>query len=431
MANPETHARAQLGRQIEHWVAATARLGDLELFTATDAWAGLENYLNLRLRESLQNSASNLRREILQLRRLWLQADTKPSMEHLQRMIVRVRIYYQRVETLIDFYVDAINTRANPRMAALLMTCDRMAFRSMQALLSPLGKHTPPILTYIGEGYGAAILKAGLRLWDKRTESPAAAIKLARHNLFRPTALIHEAGHQVAHILQWNEELAEALSRELPQTIALTWASWASEVAADTFAFAHTGYAAVAGLHDVVAHSPQAVFRFIDGDPHPISYIRVLLGLEMCRQFYGQGPWDGMKEAWLFHYPQSAADPEVRPLIRESLPALPKVAALCLRKPMVAFGSRPLIHFVDPDRVSPQSLLDMEEKRGKALYLSSHWLEIESLRILALNGYRIAVQPRQTAALVRLQEEWMRRAGSGRLTTDRQPQSSNKKVQAI
>ena len=406
------NGRTQLGRQIEHWAAASARLGDLDLFAATDAWVGLENYLNLRLRESLQGAVSNLQQDVTQLRRLWLQADTKQALKKLQQLIVRVRRQYLRVETLLDFYVDAINTRANPRMAALLTACDRMVFRSMQGILTPLGKQIPPILTYIGEGLGAAILKAGLRLWDRHTESPAASIKLARHNLYRPTALIHEAGHQVAHILGWNQELAEVFSRELPEAVAPTWASWASEVAADTFAFAHTGYAAVAGLHDVVAHNPRSVFQFIEGDPHPISYIRVLLGVEMCRQFYGRGPWDGMEQAWRFHYPLSTADSEVRSLMDGSLRALPKVAAVCLREPLRTFGSRPLIHFVNPGRVSPQSLLAMEEKLGKSLYLSSHWLETESLRILALTGYRIAVAPRRAAALIRQQEEWMQRAGT-------------------
>ncbi|MBK9306035.1 MAG: hypothetical protein IPM58_02845 [Nitrospira sp.] len=385
----------------------------MNLFAATDALAGLENYLNLRLCESLQGSVSNLQGEIGQLRHLWRLADTKQALEKLQQLIVRMRFQYQRVETLLDFYLDAINTRANPQIVALLRACDRMAFHSMRALLSPLNRPTPAVLTYIDKGLGASILKAGLRLWDRRTINPAAAIKLARHNLYRPTALVHEAGHQVAHILGWNGELAETLSRELPEPIAPTWASWASEITADTFAFAHTGYAAVAGLHDVVAESPRSVFRFLDGDPHPISYIRVLLGVEMCRQWYGRGPWDGMEKAWRFRYPLSEAASGVRSLMRESLQALPKVATLCLRKPLRAFGSRSLVHFIDPGRVSPQSLLDMEEKLGKSLYLSSHWRETESLRILALTGYRIAVEPTRAVALVRQQADWMRWAGTG------------------
>ncbi|SFL23188.1 hypothetical protein SAMN05216302_10455 [Nitrosomonas aestuarii] len=411
MTHLEINTYTQLERQIEHWMAAVSRLEDLELFAATDAWAELEDYLSLRLKESLRGSVANLKQEIMLLRRLLMNAGTHQPLEKLAQRTVKVRVRYQKVETLLDFYIDAINTRANPHMASLLTSCDRMVIHSMKNILVALNKQTPPVLTYIGEGLGAAILKAGLRLWDGRTESPVASIKLARHNLYRPTALIHEAGHQVAHILGWNVELAEILSDELPQTIAPTWAGWASEVAADTFAFANTGYAAIAGLHDVVAHTPHSVFRFLDGDPHPISYIRVLLGIEMCRQFYGAGPWDGMEKAWQIRYPLSEADPSTQFLIRESIRVLPRIVSLCLRKQLRAFDQKTLVHFVNPDKVAPQVLLTMEEKHGKNLFNSTYWLENEPLRLLALIGYRIAVEPRQSSLLIRQQEEWMLRAG--------------------
>ena len=113
------------------------------------------------------------------------------------------------------------------------------------------------MLTYVDKGMGASILRAGLRLWDGAPLSPAAAVKVTRQNLLRPTALIHEAGHQVAHIVGWNEELAALLARELtPPEVAAEWSSWASEIAADTFAFVNTGYGAVAALHDVVSGGP-------------------------------------------------------------------------------------------------------------------------------------------------------------------------------
>jgi hypothetical protein len=127
-----------------------------------------------------------------------------------------------------------------------------------------------------------------------------ATIKITRHNLHRPTALIHETGHQVAHIVGWNEELAAALARGLadaPAGVGDAWASWSSEVAADAFAFVHTGYAAVAALHDVVAGEDVPCFDTFPGDPHPVSYVRVLLGVEMCRQFYGDGPWNELARA--------------------------------------------------------------------------------------------------------------------------------------
>jgi hypothetical protein len=51
-------------------------------------------------------------------------------------------------------------------------------------------------------------------------------------------------------------------------------------VLVDAFAFVHAGYASVAALHDVLAGEEGPVFRHIPGHPHPVSFVRVLLGHE-------------------------------------------------------------------------------------------------------------------------------------------------------
>jgi len=116
---------------------------------------------------------------------------------------------------MLDFFGDAINTRTSPRMSALLRACDILAEKSMRMVLEQFGKKTPPVLSYFDKGLGASILKAGLRLWDATTINPCAAIKIVRHNLLRPTSGIHESGHQVAHQLDWNDELAGMLADSL------------------------------------------------------------------------------------------------------------------------------------------------------------------------------------------------------------------------
>ena len=291
----------QIARQISHWTMAASRLGNLEDLASPNAWNSLEKYLGVVLRQNLTRAVDRLQQEATALQTQWHRAKTEQELDRVRQNLLAFRRHYLRAETLLDFYVDALNTRTNPDIAALLKACDLMAHRSMAQVLDRLGKKTPPVLTYIDKGLGASILKAGLRLWDGNTESSVAAIKIVRHNLYRPTALIHEAGHQFAHIVGWNKELADALERELARDsreVANIWSSWASEIAADTFAFAHTGYASVAGLHDVLAGGDRFVFRYVPGDPHPISYIRVLLGIEMCRQFFGNGSWDDLAYAW-------------------------------------------------------------------------------------------------------------------------------------
>lgn len=408
-------ARRQLARQVAHWTMAGAHLADLERFASPDAWNGLERYLGLAIRQNLMAAINRLTERGAALRAALDSARTDADLERARRQLVAFRGRYLRTEATLDFYADAINTRTNPYVAGLLRACDVLAGRSMFALLDQRGKPTPLVLTYVDKGLGASILKAGLRLWDGGTISPVAAIKIVRHNLYHPTAIIHEAGHQVAHIVGWNDELAAALERGLAsesQALAAMWASWATEVAADAFAFVHTGYAAVAGLHDVLAGDDVFVFQYRPGDPHPISYLRVLLGIEMCNQCFGSGPWDDLAWVWTRDYRLENARSGIQELLPRSLPLLPTVAEIALRKPMRAFGGRPLMALIDPERVKPDALFRLEEQVGPALFTSPHWVFTESLRLLALTGLRAATLPDQAVEVLRQQEAWMLRLGA-------------------
>ena len=404
----------QLARQVSHWTMAALRLGDLEDLASASAWHSLERYMGIVLRQNLSASVDRLQRQAAALQAQWSAARTLDDLNRVQQQLWEFRQRYLRTETLLDFYADAINTRTNPGIASILRACDVLARRSMSELLDKLGMTTPPVLTYIDKGLGASILKAGLRLWDGTTESLTAAIKIVRHNLYRPTALIHEAGHQVAHAIGWSEELARVLDREISSVspeVARMWASWASEITADAFAFVHTGYASVAGLHDVLAGGHTVAFRYIPGDPHPISYLRVLLGTQMCRQCFGKGPWDDLAYMWSQSNNLESARPGLRELLQESLPLLPLVAELSLLRPMRAFRGEPLVSLIDPRRVSPEALAQLEAQGGAALYTSHHWVWTEPIRLLALTGYRAATQPDRALEILQQQKDWMLRLG--------------------
>jgi hypothetical protein len=203
--------RMQVARQVAHWTMAVSRMQNLEAFASPSAWSRLERYLGVALRQNLAEAVSRLQEEAAVPRARFDAAPTEDDLERVRSQVVAFRQRYARTETLVDFYSDAVNTRMNPDIAALLRACDVMAVRSMAQMLDPLGKTTSPMLTYVDKGLGASILKAGLRLWEGGTLSAVAAVKITFHSLFRPIALIHETGHQAAHITGWNDELAEAL----------------------------------------------------------------------------------------------------------------------------------------------------------------------------------------------------------------------------
>lgn len=414
MNDAHTAIKTQLASQVAHWTEAAARLQNLDDLASPSAWNSLECYIGLSVRRHLSTVVAQLNREARLLQAKLAAASSVADLSAVRHQLLAFRKRYIRVETTLDFYADAINTRTNPRMAGYLRACDTLVHRSMAQLLDPLGKPTPVGLTYIDKGLGASILKAGLRLWDGTSMNPVAAIKITRHNLHRPTALIHEAGHQVAHIIGWNEELTTKLRDGLsavPDYIAEAWASWASEIAADAFAFVHTGYASVAALHNVLAGEEAMVFRHIPGDPHPIGYVRVLLGVEMCRQFYGAGPWDDLARSWRQMYSLQRAPGGTEALLRASLTLLPHIIEITMRKPMQAFSGRTLVALINPDRVKPQTLLALEQQLGVALYTSMHWVWTEALRLLALTGFHMAIKPERKEGTFVQPEQWMLRLG--------------------
>ncbi|MEL6676407.1 MAG: hypothetical protein AAFR61_29635 [Bacteroidota bacterium] len=415
MTSTLASAYLHLERQVRHWILAGERLSALEDLAAPEAWQSLESYLGLAIRESLNASLAALRQEGKMLER---SLSGQPGQEVLPLLVKatdRYRKQYLRTETVLDFYADAINTRTNPRMASLMRACDYICRQAMTTILDPLGQETPPVLTYIDKGLGASILKAGLRLWDRKTENPAAVIKVVRHNVFRPTSLVHESGHQVAYMLGWNEELRAELRGALQaesEELAEAWASWASEIAADVFGFVHTGYASVASLHDVVSGNHRWVFRYTPGDPHPISYLRVLLGVAFCKRSFGAGPWDQLAKLWMQKHPISQADADLRPLLRESLKVLPKIARLCLEKPLQSFGGKSLISWIPPEQVSPGSLQALQQKIGHDAGRHARYAPQYPLQLLGLSGLNIAITPRKSRNLVLLQESWMKALGN-------------------
>ncbi len=400
----------QVARQIGHWIQATSRLYKLKDLASPLAWEGLGYNLNIALKNSLEEGLNRLQPDVLKLQQHLKAAKSIQQLKSLQQKSDAFKKKYLLTETMLDFYTDAINTRTNEDMATLMRACDRIAYNSMKMILEPLGKKTPLVLVYVAKGYGGSILKARLKLWDGKTVSPVAAIKVVRHNLYRPTSLIHESGHQIAYMLNWNTELADVLYERLKEesiVLAELWSGWSSEIAADTFAFVHTGYAAVAGLCDVVSGSSKFVFRYSPQDPHPISYLRLLLGISMCRLCYGDGPWDSMERVWTQKHPIEDAPLIVQKLIRQSIPLLRKIAHSCLQIPMKAFGNQSISYWIKPNRVAPQHLSELKNQAGHSLFTSHHWVSKEAIRLLAMGGYQIATKPSQVPQLLEQQRKWM------------------------
>jgi hypothetical protein len=409
---PEDAEVRQTAAEVAHWLLAAQGLADLDDAAAPEAWAGLESYLQRGVRDRMAAMVAALVAEARVVQRLTANG-AEPAATRAG--VLRLRRRYLQAETVLDFYGDAINSRSNPALRGILRGLDTLAGDSMAATLGPLGIDAPQALVYVDKGLGASILRAGIRLWDQAHPSPAAAIKLTRHNLSHPTAILHETGHQVAHLTGWTAELADALYGVLaPRSVdvAQLWRSWAGEVAADVHAFAQAGWAPVFALSTVVDGTTAEVFRIRYGDPHPFGWIRVMFNAALCRGWYGAGPWDDVANAWQQRHPMGAADAEAREVARVSVDALADLVDVCTRRPLRAFRGAPLSAVLDPRAVSPNRLRELEKQAGGTLLTSSYLRRRHSLPLFAQLSTRAVLDPANAEAHRTRLRDWLRDVGA-------------------
>jgi hypothetical protein len=400
---------ADLERQVAHWLAASRTFRDAEDFASLAAWQSVEREIGIPLRRQMNATVEELVALGDATAALIARARANPALlDDAKAAVQRFRHRYVQVDTTLDFLGDAVNSRTSPSLCATLSTLDRLAVASMVPVLRCADKPVPGVLVYQDKGTGASILRAGVRLWAPGAIMPVAAIKIVRHNLYRPTSLFHETGHQVAYLTGWTPAVRRAIAGVLADDPPLQamWAAWASEITADVYAFLHTGYASVAALYDVVGDA-RTILAWPIGDPHPIGWLRTALGCAFSKQCFGaDGPWVHLQRAMEACHPLHHADESVQPLLTRSMAAMPRIAAACLSAPVPALRGRPMTDVLDPQRVSPTALAELEHYAGAALWTSSHWRQAEGIRIVALAGLREAEQPDSAPRWIEQARTW-------------------------
>jgi hypothetical protein len=399
-----------LERQVAHWLAAARTFRDAEEFASLQAWKSVERETGAPLRQQLNGVVEEL--VALGEATAALVGEARRDGSRIpaaQEAIQKFRRRYVQVDTTLDFIGDAVNSRTSPLLCAALTNLDRLAYTSIEPVLRKAGKPVPRVLVYQDKGTGASILRAGVRLWAPGAIMPVAAIKIVRHNLYRPTSLFHETGHQVAHLTNWVPALREALGTALAadRELRSMWTAWASEIAADVFAFLHTGYASVAALYDVVGDA-ATILRWPIGDPHPVGWLRTALGCEFSVQCFGRdGPWQSLMRSMAANHPLSRADDTVRGLAERSMAAMPEIARACLGSSVPGLGGAPMTTVLDPSRVSPAALTELEKQGGAGLWSSAHWRRSEGIRMVALAGLREAEDPASASRWIERARSWL------------------------
>jgi hypothetical protein len=327
---------------------AIESLGSPVMAVSEMARQNLTSQQSMAIEKSFLRRATALEAQLAFTRNRFSLANSLESLRLVERDIGYVRDNYFKSEQVFDYYVDLLHTRSENGVGPLLRGCDQIAIESLKRGLGPLGLDIPTVVCYLDRGEGASILRSGIYLWDGET-NPAAIIKVVRSALPLPklTAVLHEIGHQAAHITDWNKELETLLYEAIislggSRGLARLWASWVPEITADFWALHQSNFASVVGLSEVVAGSTKRVFRINLGDPHPMAYLRVMLGLTACKVGLGNGPWEDFARAWQLRYQIQDANTESIRIILETMPLLPEISRTISNTKMNAFSGKSL-----------------------------------------------------------------------------------------
>jgi hypothetical protein len=347
----------------------------------------------LAIERSFQSRTAGLKAHLAELKKEFTNIRNMEGLLLFRSNLQSVRDHYFSTEQVFEYYVDLLHTRSERDMGMLLRGCDQIAYASLQQVLHQLGHEVPTVICYQDRGEGASILKAGIYLWDSNT-NPAAVIKVVRSAIPLPrlTSILHECGHQVAHITNWNQELGELLYNSIlaaggPKYLAHLWESWASEIAADFYSLHQSNIASILGLYEVVAGSALRIARIIPGDPHPAGIIRLMLGISACKIAYGRGPWDDLDKILSILYPISAGGAEASKVITDSIPLLPVICNAISRTKMKAFSGKSLDMLVPWDFSSPTRLRKFLGKDFSNFSVDAKMLVNHP--IVALLGFRL------------------------------------------
>ena len=355
-------------------------------------------YINTKQRMAIESSfqyrTAGLKAHIAELKKKFTNIRNIEELLLFRSNLQSARDHYFSTEQVFEYYVDLLHTRSEQRdMGMLLRGCDQLAYASLYQGLRPLGHEVPPVICYQDRGEGASILKAGIYLWDSHA-NPAAVIKVVRSAIPLPrlTSILHECGHQVAHITNWNQELGELLYNTImttggPRYLGHLWESWSSEIAADFYSLHQSNIASILGLYEVVAGSARRIARIIPGDPHPPGIIRLMLGISALKIVYGRGPWDDFDRVLRILYPISDSRGEASKVISDSIPLLPSICNAISKTKMKAFSGRSLDMLLPWNFSSPARLRTFLNKDFSSFSVDDKMLV--SHPILALLGFRL------------------------------------------
>lgn len=294
--------------------ALLTRLGQVKSFGLTMPMvpaAGISSIAQQAIHEMIGSGVKEMEQKIHSFIQV-MRAATDLSAAEAQKAFALLKLKFNWLLDSLDIFADVLAMRSEHNTGIWLAGMDALAEDSLK--LNEDYYQSPPLITYLDRGHGAAIRKARTRLPGGKS-NPVAVIRVPRERMVSTgiaSSLVHEVGHQGADLLGLVTSLREALmeraSSEPGNKELWNWyARWISEIISDFWSVALIGIGSSTGLINVVSVPSYFVFRLNTDDPHPPPWIRVRLSIAFGAALLPDQQWFRLRKLWDSLYPVELA----------------------------------------------------------------------------------------------------------------------------
>lgn len=266
---------------------------------------------------------------------LWLQKKPGLTAKHAQKQYALVKLQFNWLLDQVDIFADVLSQRSEHHTGIWLAGMDTLAEDTLQ--LKGKFYRSPPLITYLDRGHGAAIRRARTRLPGGKS-NPVAVIRVPRERMISTgiaSSLVHEVGHQGASLLNLVVSMRRALQQVAQQDAEhrklWNWYErWISEILSDFWSVAMVGIGSTTGLMNVVSVPSYFVFRLRADDPHPPPWIRVRLSIAFGKALFPDRQWERLRRLWDRLYPVSLAGGRKAAIYRQLEVLIPEFVNLLI-----------------------------------------------------------------------------------------------------
>ena len=234
------------------------------------------------------------------------------SAQNSQKAFAILKLKFNWLLDSLDIFADVMSLRGEHGTGIWLAGMDALAEDTLK--LRGTYYTSPPLITYLDRGHGAAIRRARTRLPGGKS-NPVAVIRVPRERMISTgiaSSLVHEVGHQGASLLGLIDSIRNELMMRAKQDVKngklwYWYHRWISEILSDLWSVAMVGIGSTTGLIGVVSVPSYFVFRLNADDPHPPPWIRVRLSIAFGAALFADPQWDRLKNLWDKLYPLTLA----------------------------------------------------------------------------------------------------------------------------